>query len=165
MCVTHLVDIFVQSLSRVQLCETSWTIAHEAPLSMEFARQEYQSGQLFPSPGDFPNPGIKRTSPALQMDSLSLSHLGRLNIYTPAKICVQNAQICVQNAQMREVVPSFQSNGEVEEVYHTMCCQWLSRVQLFATSWNCNSPGSSVHGILQPRILEWGAIPFSRGFS
>ena len=28
---------------------------------------------------------------------------------------------------------------------------------------DCSSPGSSVHGILQARILEWGAIPFSRG--
>ena len=38
----------------------------------------------------------------------------------------------------------------------------------FLTSWNpvdCNLPGSSVHGILQARILEWVAIPFSRGSS
>ena len=40
----------------------------------------------------------------------------------------------------------------------------LSRVQLFATHY-CSLPGSSVHGILQARILEWVAIPFSRGSS
>ena len=34
-----------------------WTIAHQAPLSMEFSRQEYWSGLPFPSPGDLPNPG------------------------------------------------------------------------------------------------------------
>ena len=36
-----------------------WTVAHQAPLSMEFSRQEYWSGLPFPSPGDLPDPGIK----------------------------------------------------------------------------------------------------------
>ena len=43
---------------------------------MGFSRQEYWSGLPFPSPGDLPDPGIKLTSPALQGDSLPLSHLG-----------------------------------------------------------------------------------------
>ena len=55
----------VKSLSRVRLFATSWTVAHQAPLSMGFARQEYWSGLPFPSPGDLPNPGIKPMSPAL----------------------------------------------------------------------------------------------------
>ena len=55
---------------RVQLIATLWTIARQAPLSMEFSRQEYWSGLLCPSPGDLPNPGIKPASPALQVDSL-----------------------------------------------------------------------------------------------
>ena len=58
-------------LSRVRLFATPWTVAHQAPLSMEFSRQEYWSGLPFPSPGDFPNPGIKSRSPALLADSLS----------------------------------------------------------------------------------------------
>ena len=41
-------------------------------------------------------------------------------------------------------------------------CDSLSRVQLFVTLMNCSPPGSSVHEILQVRILEWVAIPFSR---
>ena len=45
-------------------------VVHLAPLSMEFSRQEYWSGLLFPSPGDLPNPGIKLESPALQTDRL-----------------------------------------------------------------------------------------------
>ena len=48
-----------------------WTVAHQAPLSMELSRQEYWSGLLVPSPGDLPNPGIKPNSPALQEDSLT----------------------------------------------------------------------------------------------
>ena len=35
------------------------TIAHQAPVSMKFSRQEYWSGSPFPSPGDLPNPGIE----------------------------------------------------------------------------------------------------------
>ena len=42
----------------------------QAPLSMEFSRQEHWSGLPFPSPGDLPNPGIKPGSPASQADSL-----------------------------------------------------------------------------------------------
>ena len=60
----------VKSLSHVQLFGTPWTVAHQAPLSMGFSRQEYWSGLPFPSPGDLPDPGIKPGSPALQADSL-----------------------------------------------------------------------------------------------
>ena len=47
-----------------------WTVAFQAPLSMEFSRQEYWSGLQFPSSGYIPNPGIEPRSPALQADSL-----------------------------------------------------------------------------------------------
>ena len=50
--------------------ETPWTVAHQAPLSMVFPRQEYWSGLTFPSPKDLPDPGIKTRSPSLQVDSL-----------------------------------------------------------------------------------------------
>ena len=46
----------------------SWTVACQAPPSMEFPRQEYWSGSPFPSPGDHPDPGIEPGSPALQAD-------------------------------------------------------------------------------------------------
>ena len=49
---------------------TPWAVAHQAPLSMGFSRQEYWSGLPFPSPGDLPDPGIQPRSPALQADSL-----------------------------------------------------------------------------------------------
>ena len=67
---------------------TSWTVACQTPLSVELFRQEYCSGELFPSTGDLPSLGV-----------------------------------------------------------------------------NCSLPDSSVHGILQARILEWVAYPFSRGSS
>ena len=67
-------------LSRVQLFATSWTIARQASLSMEFSRQEYLSGLSLPSPEDFPNPGIEPislASPSLRRWILyQLHHLG-----------------------------------------------------------------------------------------
>ena len=59
--------------------------AHQALLSMELSRQEYCSGLPFPSPGDFPNPGIKPgfaalpVSPALQADSLPAESAGAIS--------------------------------------------------------------------------------------
>ena len=49
--------------SHVLLCETLWTVGHQAPLSTGFSRQEYWSGLPCPPPGDLPNPGIE--SPCL----------------------------------------------------------------------------------------------------
>ena len=60
----------VNSLSRVRLFATPWTVAHQAPSSMEFSRQEYWSGLPFPSPGDLLDPGIEPWSLALQADAL-----------------------------------------------------------------------------------------------
>ena len=61
------VCVFMCMLSHfrcVQLFATPWTVAHQAPLSMGFPRQEYWSGVPCPPLGDLPNPGIKPTSPA-----------------------------------------------------------------------------------------------------
>ena len=67
----------MKSLSRVQLFATPWTVAHQAPPSMGFSRQEYWSGLPFPSPGDLPDPGIKPRSPALQADALTSEPPGK----------------------------------------------------------------------------------------
>ena len=61
----------MKSLSRVQLFATLWTVAHQAPPSMGFSRQEYWSGLPFPSSGDLPDPGIEPRSPTLQADALT----------------------------------------------------------------------------------------------
>ena len=60
----------VKSLSHVRLFVIPWPITCQAPPSIGFSRQEYQSGLPFPSPGDLPSPGIKPGSPTLQADSL-----------------------------------------------------------------------------------------------
>ena len=73
-CFSHLSDSFV----------TPWTVAHHTPLSMRFPRQEYWRILKLPfaSPGDLPNLGIETGSPALQVNSLPLSHQGSYVQYT-----------------------------------------------------------------------------------
>ena len=71
--------VCAQSLSHVQLFATPRTVAHQAPLSMGFFRQEYWSGLPFSAPGDLLDPGITPTSlasPVLQADSLNLGLFG-----------------------------------------------------------------------------------------
>ena len=55
------------------------TVACQAPLSMEFSRQEYCSGLPLFSPGDFPDPGIEPGSPELQTDSLLSESPGKFS--------------------------------------------------------------------------------------
>ena len=57
--------VFTSVLSRVQLFATPQTVAHQAPLSMEFPRQEYWSGLPPPSPMDLSDPGMELTTPVL----------------------------------------------------------------------------------------------------
>ena len=65
--------ILQSHFSRVQLFAILWTVAHQAPLSMGFSRQEYWSELPCPPSRDFPDPGTEPASlsyPALQVDSL-----------------------------------------------------------------------------------------------
>ena len=60
---------------------TPSTVAHQAPPSMEFSRQEYGNGLPFPSPGDLPNPEIETGSPTVQADTLLSEPPGKLRIF------------------------------------------------------------------------------------
>ena len=95
-----------------------WAVAYQAPLSMGFSRQEYQSGLPCPPPEDLTNPGIK---PASLMSSALAG-----GFFTTSATWVKVAQSCL-----------------------TLC----------------NPMDYTVHRILQARILEWVAFPFSRGSS
>ena len=61
---------------------TPWTVAHQAPLSMGFSRQESWSGLPFPSLGDLPDPGIEPGPLALQADSSLTEPVGKPEIRT-----------------------------------------------------------------------------------
>ena len=62
---------------RVWLCAALWTVAHQAPLSIGFSRQEYWSGLPFPSPGIFPTQRSNLGLPHCRQISDHLSHQGR----------------------------------------------------------------------------------------
>ena len=71
---------------RAQSCSTLfwlWTVALQAPLFMEFSRQEYWSGLLFPPPGDLSYPGIELKCLHHRADSLPWSHLEAQTDLTP----------------------------------------------------------------------------------
>ena len=63
---------------------TLWTVAYQVPAFMEFSRQEYWSGFLFPSSGDLHDPGIEPQTPALQADALPSETPGKS--YTDVKL-------------------------------------------------------------------------------
>ena len=111
--VTH--ACMLSCFSRVQLLVTLWTVVHQAPLSMEFSRQEYWSGLPCPPPGDLPCPGIEPGS----------------------------------------VMPPASAGG-----FLTTSTTWEAHVSHSVLSTCCDPmdytlPGSSIHGILQTRILKW----------
>ena len=73
----HMNWIELKSLSHVGLFASPWSVAHQAPPSMGFFRQEFWSGLPFPSPGDLPDPGIEPRSPALRADALTSEPPGK----------------------------------------------------------------------------------------
>ena len=78
-----MIDVCISALrpsSHVLLIATPWTVACQAPLSMEFSRQEHWSGLPFPPPGDLPNPGIEpmsHVSPALTCRFFNIAPPGK----------------------------------------------------------------------------------------
>ena len=72
---------------------TLWAVAHQAPLSMGFPRQEYWRGLPFPSPGDSPDSGIESGFPALQADSLLTVSPGKPLCYARSFILLEDVKL------------------------------------------------------------------------
>ena len=106
-----------------------------------------------PSSKGSPNPGIEPRSLELQVDSLPSEPPGK-----PKNTGVgtyKNSFIITKACKLK---PKEETHGQ------SLCvCCHFSRVRLW-DSMDCSLPGSSVHGILQARILEWVAMPSSRVF-
>ena len=87
-------------LTCVGLFVTPWTVAHQAPLSMEFSRQEYWSGLPCPPPGDLPDPG---TEPG----SLMFSAICRRVLYLPERHLLEDKRVPTHDwAKGEEVMES-----------------------------------------------------------
>ena len=127
-------------------------VACQAPLSMGFLRLEYCSTLPFSPPGDLLDPGIEPIfleSPSWQADYFPLSHLGG-----PARHSIMITGADEIKLTVLGSTHILESEREVTQSCPTLC-----------DPMDCSLPGSSLHGILQARVLEWVAISFSGGSS
>ena len=129
----------VKSLSRVQLFVTPWTVAYQAPQSMEFSKQEYWSGLPFPSPGDLPDPEIEPGSPALQADALPSEPQG-----SPSEVTQSCLTLC-------DPMDCSLPGSSVHGIFQARVMEWV------AISF---SRGSS-----QPRDRTWVSLIVGRFFT
>ena len=90
--------------SHVWLFGTLWTVAHQAPLSMAFLRQEYWSGLPCPLLGDLANPGMEPVSPALAGSFFTTSAIWDPVIMDPAKYWGPFYHITRKNGYKRQLV-------------------------------------------------------------
>ena len=139
-----------------------WTVAYQAPLSMEFSRQEYWSGLPFPSPGDLPNPGIEPRSPALQADFLPSELPGKPTL-VPHKVTV--AQLCWTLCDPIDyTVHGFLQARILEWVAFLFLLQEIFPTQGSNPSLlHCRRILYQLSHKGSPRILKWVSYPFSKG--
>ena len=71
-----------------------WTVARQAPLSMEFPRQEYWNGLPFPSPGDLPSPEMELAHPALAGRCILYRWATRDILTMATPICIPTSSVC-----------------------------------------------------------------------
>ena len=147
--------------SHVWLFATLCTVAHQAPLSMEFSRQEYWRGLPCPPPGDLSDPGIEPMSlmsPELASGFFTTSATWELpSCWKTYLLCAshpaRHASLWVRKVRLREAkkITEGQTRLSGSESEITQLCLTLSDPM------DCSLTGSSVHGIFQPRVLEWVA--------
>ena len=106
-----------QLLSLVWLFATPCTSALQAPLSIEFSRQEYRSGLPFPIPGNLPNPEIKPTSPALAGKFFTTEPPGKPTLYSTVKHA--KAQPLGEDALTWQCLPDTWTNVHEQMCKHT----------------------------------------------
>ena len=159
--------------AQLSLTATLWTVACQAPLPMGFFRQEYWNGLPCSPPGDLPKPEtepVSLTSPALADRFFT-------TIATwEACCCCQVASVVSDSVRPHRRQPTrlprpWDSPGKNTGVGCHFLPQYMKVkserevAQLCPTlsdPMDCSPPGSSIHGIFQARVLEWGAFAFSQ---
>ena len=147
--------------SHVWLFATLWTVAHQAPLSMEFSRQEYWRGLPCPPPGDLSDPGIEPMSlmsPALASGFFTTSATWELpSCWKTYLLCAshpaRHASLWVRKVRLREAKKITEGQTRLsgsESVSFSVVSNSLY------TPWTL--PGFSVRRILQAR--HWNGLLF-----
>ena len=127
-------------LSCVPLLSTPWTVARQAPLSVEFSKQEYWGGLPFPSSGDLPDPGIEPKCSALHADSFTLSYQG-----SPIFVCVY---VCVCVCVCDTIMEADENSGKKTGSGF----QWV-RIQLISLLETCTCSSIKLGQYLHQSIL------------
>ena len=152
-------------------CATPWTIACQPPLLMEFFRQGYWSRLPFLIPEDLPDPGIKPMSPASPAGGFfTTAPPGKPRTELLLLLLSRFNRVRPHRRQPTRLPRPWDSPGKNTGVgcHFLLQCRKVKSESEVAQSCPTPSdpmdhspPGSSIHGIFQARILEWGAIAFS----
>ena len=126
--------LLLSRFSHVRLSATPWTAAYQAPASMGFSRQEYWSGVPLPSVASIVSDSVR---PHRRQPNRLLCLWD-----SPGKSTGVGCHFLLQCMKVK-------SESEV-----------VQSCQTFSDPMDCRLPGSSLHGILQARVLEWGGIAF-----
>ena len=143
---------------------TPWTVAPQVPLSMGFPRQGYWSGLPTPPPGEswrlnlqfsLPDPGITAEPPGKPISIHTYIHMiFQILFHYRLLQGIEYSSLCYIDRSSLFVYFIYSEWSEVAQSCPTLC-----------DPMDCSPTDSSIHGIPQARILEWGAISFSRGSS
>ena len=149
----------------------SWTVAQQAPLFLDFSRQEYWSGLPCPSSVDLPNPGIEARSRVLQADSLPSKLPGKpsnilqfssvtqlcltlcdpMNCSTPGLLSIANSWSLLKFISIVSVMPS--NHLILHIVPFSSCLQSFPASRSFQMSQFLASGGQSIGVLLSPSVL------------
>ena len=148
----------VCTLSRVLLFITPWAVAHQAPRSMGFCRQEYWSGLPFPTPGDLLNPGVKPES----LSSPALAG-GLFTTSTTWKSESEGCSVVSNSLRPNGLYSPWDSPGQDTGVGSLSLLQGIFPTQGSNPGLlHCRQILYQLSHKGSPRILEWVAYPFSR---
>ena len=136
-------------------------VAQWCPSLCKLSRPEYWSGQPFPSPRDLPKPGIEPGSPTLQAYSLLVEPPGNPNHTGEGSLSLLQGIFPTQESNWdllycRQILYQLSYQGSQHNFESETESHSVVSLRLFETPW-------TVDGILQARILECVAFPFSRG--
>ena len=126
---------------------TPGTVAYQAPLSLGFSRQKYWSRLPFPSPADFPDPGIKPVSPALAGGFFTT--IGSSSIYSIAmpSVCYRDTDTSLSHQDMN----SLRKGAEIQSTQSWHRAMWGENISCVLINKKCHS-----HQRFLASRCEWG---------